>query len=152
MLTSADLLSPGGEVAPGWFPLETVTAPGGPIGTLNIRLDGYLDAAYAELTRKAPDFMVQSPERADDAARQYAYGRARLAVAERLSSEPASLTLADAGSRTYAAEQIKTWKDGAAENMLAWREALLSAMPTVEDSDQSTLRAPIGPQRIVPQW
>lgn len=139
-------------MAPGWFPGETVTVPGGPTGTLNIRLQGYLDAAYAELTRKAPEFALESPERADDAARAYGYYRARLAVAERLSTEPASLTLADAGSRTYSAEQIKTFKDAAAENLTQWREILVGAVPEIEDNDQSTLRAPYGPQRIVPQW
>jgi hypothetical protein len=113
-ITSADVLSPAGDIDGAvWFP----SLSSGAVTTL---VGGYITDAYTKTTE-------------DDAAELWVYYRAASAVADRLTSGPASVTrnLDAQGSKTSQTiqAQIDYWVAKAAAYLAAFNEA------NTEDTD-----------------
>lgn len=118
MLTATDLLEPLGSLTPGMFPGDDAETT----------LDAYLETAY----ERADTLQVAATDR-DEYARALVYARAWERVATRLSSTPANVSLADQGTRTYNAEQLRQ----AVANADRWRAVATDLEPITE--------APIAP-------
>jgi hypothetical protein len=103
-IAAADLMSPAG-------PVEGYLFPGEDSNVIEARLAGYVDAAYNdERIAGQTDAALK-----DKLARPFALYRVYASVVERLSANPATITVSEKGGHGYTAEQIKTFKDLAAK-------------------------------------
>lgn len=92
-------------------PVEGFLFPGEDSNVIEARLTGYIEAAYNdERIAAQTDAALQ-----DKLARPFALSRVYSAVVERLSANPATITVSEKGGHGYTAEQIKTFKDLAAK-------------------------------------
>jgi hypothetical protein len=138
-LTGSDLIAPKGEIETALFPAEDSAA-------LSLRLQGYLDEAYAKLsTLVLPDGVD-----VDDAAQSYAYYRAYKAVHLRMSASAASAQIEGEASRTFLASQIATFADLRDEMLQEWNDVLALANVDVETTQAIDVRS--GSQLIIPTW
>lgn len=114
MLIAAALIDPSGRILPALFPGEDAA-------TVEERVQGYLDTAYALAS-------VSAAADPDAAAKAYTYWRAFDAVCMRMMREAARLGLAEQGERTVLDSQLKFWQ-GERDRARADFEVLSRAVP-----------------------
>jgi len=140
MLTDADLIAPKGEIEKSLFPGEDAAQ-------LGLRLQGYLDDAYAKL-----DSLTTLPDSVDvdEAARSYAYYRAYNAVFLNMSRQAATASIEGEASRSFLASQIATFERLRDDNLSAWNDVL--ALASVDVEIKRPIDAPSGPALVIPIW
>lgn len=128
--TSDDLLAPVGYLdGPAMSGLLEQTAQ-----EFADNLDAWLAIAVAEMTLASVPLDAY-----DRGQRAYAYYRAYDAVYTRLSSQPTSSSLTDAGvSESYSTQRDLVWKEKAQRSLLAWEAILGLATPTIRQNLTTT--------------
>ena len=140
MLTAADLIAPKGEIEKSLFPGEDAAA-------LELRLQSYLDQAYAKL-----DTLTTLPASidVDEAAQSYAYYRAYQAVHLNMSRQAATASIDGEASRSFLASQIATFAELRDSNLSAWNDVLAAADVPVDE--KRPIDAPSGVALVIPIW